>query len=188
MPNLAGEREKMLEAMLFASPESVPLEKLAEVLGCDIPLTRNLLDHMAETYRNQNAGILLQETNSNYRLYTNPKYAPEVRNLLRKKNRNNLNPAQMEALAIIAFKQPVTRGVIEKIRGVNSDRAVNKLVEYGMVVEKGRLDAPGRPLMFGTSEDFLLHYGLKNVDELLEMVRQEVPQDAETLQMSINND
>ena len=188
MPNLAGEREKMLEAMLFASPESVPLEKLAEVLGCDIPLTRNLLDHMAETYRNQNAGILLQETNSNYRLYTNPKYAPEVRNLLRKKNRNNLNPAQMEALAIIAFKQPVTRGVIEKIRGVNSDRAVNKLVEYGMVVEKGRLDAPGRPLMFGTSEDFLLHYGLKNVDELLEMVRQEVPQDAETLQMSIESE
>jgi len=188
MPGLTSEREKKLEAMLFASPESVSLDKLAEVLGCDIPLTRNLLDHMAETYKNQNAGILLQETNNSYRLYTNPAYAPEVKNLLRKKNRNNLNPAQMETLAVIAFKQPVTRGVIEKIRGVNSDRAVNKLVEYGMVTEKGRLDAPGRPLLFGTSEEFLLFYGLKNVEELLEMVQLEVPQDVETLQMSIENE
>jgi segregation and condensation protein B len=73
----------------------------------------------------------------------------------------------LETLAIIAFKQPVTKAVIENIRGVNSDHGVNRLVEYGLVEEKGRLDAPGRPILFGTSEEFLMFYGLKSVDELL---------------------
>ena len=98
MPGLITEREKILEAMLFASPESVPLEKLAEALGCDIPLTRNLLDRMTETYRNENAGILLQEVDGAYRLCTNPAYAAPVQQLLQKKTRGILNQSQMETL------------------------------------------------------------------------------------------
>jgi len=171
MPGLTTEREKILEAMLFASPESVPLAKLAEALGCDIPLTRSLLNRMSETYSEQNAGILLQEVDESYRLCTNPRYYPAVQRLLQKKTRRSLSQAQLETLASIAFKQPITRGAIEKIRGINSDHAVNKLVEFGLVTEVGRLDAPGRPILFGTSEEFLLFYGLKSVEELLDVIQ-----------------
>jgi len=175
MPGLTTEREKMLEAMLFASPESVPLEKLADALGCDIPLTRGLLEHMAEIYVRESSGILLQEVDGAYRLCTNPAYSTPVQRLLQKKAQTALNSSQLETLAIIAFRQPVTRGVIEQIRGVNSDRAVNRLLEYGMIEERGRLDGPGRPILFGTSEEFLLFYGLRSVEELLDSVTVELP-------------
>ena len=167
---LITEMEKMLEAMLFASPESVPLEKLAEALDCDIPMTRNLLERIAETYVKNASGIQLQEVDGAYRLCTNPVYYPAVQRLLQRKTRSVLSPATLETMAIIAFKQPVTKGVIEGIRGVNSDYSVNKLVECGLVTEMGRLDAPGRPILFGTSEEFLLYYGLKNVDELMALL------------------
>jgi len=167
MPSGLNEKENMLEAMLFASPESVPLERLAEALETDIPLTRNLLEHMAEIYRKNASGVQLQEVDGAYRLCTNPLYYPAVQRLLQKKPRAAFSQSILETLAIIVFKQPITRGAIEGIRGINSDYAVNKLVEYGLVTEVGRLDAPGRPLLFGTSEEFLIFYGLKNLDEIL---------------------
>jgi segregation and condensation protein B len=162
-----NEKEKMLEAMLFASPESVPLPKLAEALGCDIPVTRGLLAHMGEIYAKEQSGIQLHEAEDAFRLCTNPVYYPCVQRLLQLRPRRPLSQALLETLAVIAFKQPVTKGVVEEIRGVNSDHSVNKLAEYGLVEEKGRLDAPGRPILFGTSEEFLLHYGLKSIEELL---------------------
>ena len=167
MPGLTTEREKMLEAMLFASAESIPLAKLAEALGCDIPLTRNLLAKMSETYKNENAGIQLTEIEDHYLLCTNPAYYPAVQRLLQIKPRRALSQTLLETLAIIAFKQPVTKAVIEGIRGINCDHSVNKLMEHGLITEQGRLDAPGRPVLFGTSEEFLLFYGLKSVEELL---------------------
>ena len=167
MPGLTTERERMLEAMLFASPDSVPLGKLAEALGCDIPLTRNLLTRMGETYASQQSGIQLQELDGAYRLCTNPMYYPGVQRLLQHKARSVLTQASLETLAIITYKQPITRGAIEGIRGVNCDHAVNRLLAWGLIEEVGRLDAPGRPILFGTSEDFLLHYGLTSVEEIL---------------------
>ncbi|MCL1844148.1 MAG: SMC-Scp complex subunit ScpB [Defluviitaleaceae bacterium] len=167
MPGLTSEREKVLEAMLFAGGDSVPLAKLAEALGCDIPLTRNLLSRMAETYASENAGIHLREVDENYRLCTNPAYYPAIQRLLRIKPRRALSQTLLETLAVIAFKQPVTKAVIENIRGINSDHGVNKLLEYGLIEEKGRLDAPGRPILFGTSEEFLLFYGLRSVEEIV---------------------
>ena len=167
MPGLSIEREKILEAMLFASPESVPLRTLADALGCDVPLTRNLLQQMAETYTKENAGIQLAEADECYRLVTNPAYYAAVQRLIKIKPKRPLSQTLLETLAIIAFKQPVTKTVIEEIRGVNADHSVNKLVEYGLVMEMGRLEAPGRPILFGTSEEFLHFYGLKNVDELM---------------------
>lgn len=177
------QRENMLEAMLFASPESVPLEKLAEALGCDIPLTRNLLDRMQENYQKAASGIQLQELSGAYRLCTNPTYYPAVQRLLQKRPRSNLSQHVLETLAIIAFRQPITRGAIEDIRGVNSDRAVSKLLEYGLVQEAGRLDAPGRPILFTTSEEFLLFYGIKNVETLLEGLP--LPQKDDIIQMEL---
>ena len=167
MPVHSSDREKMLEAMLFASPGSVPLADLAAALGCDIPLTRNLLARMAEAYAGDQSGILLQEVDDTYRLCTNPIYYAGIERLLKLKPRRALTQTLLETLAIIAFKQPVTKAIIEDIRGVNADHAVNKLMEYGLITEKGRLDAPGRPILFATSDEFLLHYGLRNVQELL---------------------
>jgi segregation and condensation protein B len=167
MPGLKSEREKMLEAMLFASGESVPVNKLADALGADIPLTRSLLSHMADTYAKEGAGIQLREVGDNYCLCTNPHYFPAIQRLLKTKPRRALTQTVLETLAIIAFKQPVTKAVIENIRGVNCDHGVNKLLEYGLIEEKGRLDAPGKPILFGTSEEFLLFYGLRSVEDLV---------------------
>jgi len=167
MPTHSTDKEKMLEAMLFASPGSVPLASLAEALGCDIPLTRNLLSRMAEAYAKDQSGIQLQEIDDTYRLCTNPIYYASIERLLKLKPRRALSQTLLETLAIITYKQPVTKAIIEDIRGVNADHAVNKLMEYGLIMEKGRLDAPGRPILFGTSDEFLLYYGLKSVQELL---------------------
>ena len=167
MPGLTTEREKILEAMLFASAESIPLAKLAEALECDIPLTRNLLTRMSETYAKEKSGIQLMEVDDSYLLCTNPAYYPAVQRLLQIKPRRLLTQTLLETLAIIAFKQPVTKAVIEGIRGINCDHSVNKLMEHGLITEMGRLDAPGRPILFGTSEEFLLYYGLRSVEELI---------------------
>ena len=180
MPVHSTDKEKMLEAMLFASPESVPLAHLAEALGCDIPITRNLLSRMAEAYAQDQSGIQLQEIDETYRLCTNPIYYQCIERLLKLKPRRALTQTLLETLAIIAYKQPVTKAVIEDIRGVNADHAVNKLMEYGLITEKGRLEAPGRPILFGTSDEFLLYYGLRSVNELLaandkEMVQLTLP-------------
>ena len=167
MPGLTNEREKIIEAMLFASGESLHVSKIAEALECDIPLARILLENMADTYANENAGIQIRETDDCFRLCTNPNYYPAIQKLLHTKPRREVSQAMLEILAIVAFKQPVTRSVIENIRGINCDRGVNKLLEMGLICEKGRLDAPGRPILFGTSEEFLLFYGLRNVDDLI---------------------
>lgn len=166
MPGLRMKQEKILEALLFASGESVPVSRLAETLGCDIPTTRNLLLHMSESYEHENAGLRLLEVDDAFQLCTNPEYYDYVQKLLQRPLRKSLTQPLLETLSIVAYKQPVTKGVIEEIRGVNADHAVNKLLEYGLITEKGRLDAPGKPILFGTSEDFLRFYGLRNLDEL----------------------
>ena len=157
-----------MEAILFASGESVPLDKLAEIIGCDPAVTKNLLLKMAETYQNEASGIQLLETEESYRLCTNPDYYEYINRLMQLPPRKPLSQAMLETLSIIAYKQPVTKAVIEDIRGVNVDYAVNRLLECGLVIEKGRLDAPGRPILFGTSEEFLRFFGLRNLDELLQ--------------------
>ena len=169
MPGHISEREKIIEAMLFASGESVPITEIAEALGCDVPLTRNLLARMADTYKGDNAGIQLREAQDCFCLCTNPAYYPAISRLLKIKPRKALSKTVLETLAIIAFKQPVTKSVIEDIRGVNCDHGINKLLEFGLIKETGRLDAPGRPILFGTSEEFLLFYGLKSIDELIKV-------------------
>ena len=170
MPGLSNEREKILEAMLFASGESVPVAKLAQAISCDVPLTRNLLQKMSEAYEEEEAGIIMVQADDSFRLITNPKYYSALERLLNLKQRRPLSQSMLETLAIIAFKQPITKPVIESIRGVNSDHSVSKLVEFGLIEEKGRLDAPGRPMLFGTTEDFLVFYNLKNLDELASQV------------------
>jgi segregation and condensation protein B len=169
MPGFQMVQEKIMEAMLFASGESVPVARLAGALDIDIPAARSLLAHMAEIYAEEKAGLQLVEMDDSFQLCTNPLYHENIRALLRSAGKKPLTQSLLETLSIIAFKQPVTKNIIEEIRGVSADHAVNKLVEYGLVEEKGRLDAPGKPILFGTSEDFLRRYGFRNLAEFLQL-------------------
>ncbi|MCL2708799.1 MAG: SMC-Scp complex subunit ScpB [Defluviitaleaceae bacterium] len=161
-------QEKALEALLFASGESANIAKLADAIGCDIPMTRNLLANMADTYKTENAGIMLIEMDDSYQLCANPEYNEQIRKLLNTSQRKPITQPLLETLSIVAYKQPVTKNMIEDIRGVNADHAVNRLLEYGLIEERGRLDAPGKPILFATSENFLRFYGLRNLSELFE--------------------
>jgi segregation and condensation protein B len=159
-------QEKILEALLFASGESVHAARLAEAAGIDAPMARSLLSHMAESYAAESSGILLIEMDDSFQLCVNPAYNDSVRKLVQSSPKKSLTQPLLETLSIIAYRQPVTKNVIEEIRGVNADHAVNRLLEYGLVMERGRSDAPGRPILFGTTEDFLRFYGLRNLGEL----------------------
>ncbi len=155
-----------IEAILFAMGDSVELEKIAAALELSKEETRNVLKHMEEKYRQEDRGIRIIELENAYQLCTKSELYEYLIRVAKQPKKPVLTDVVMETLSIIAYKQPVTKLELEKIRGVKSDHAVNKLVEYGLVQEVGRLDAPGRPLLFGTTEEFLRHFGVQSLEEL----------------------
>ena len=160
------ENEKILEAMLFASGYAVPLSVLSMAIGLSVHETRHLLECMERSYEKEQRGFILIHVDNAYQLSTNPIYFDNIRRLIQTPQRKPLTQTLMETLSIIAYKQPVTKAQIEEIRGVNADHAVNKLMEYNLITEKGRLDSPGKPILFGTSEDFLRHFGFESIEQL----------------------
>ena len=160
------ENQNILEAMLFASGEAVPLSMLSMAIGMSVNETRSLLEEMESIYKKEQRGYTLIRVSDAYQLSTNPIYYEHIRRLVQTPRRKLLTQALMETLSIIAYKQPVTKAQIEEIRGVNADHAVNKLMEYNLIVEKGRLDAPGKPILFGTSDDFLRQFGIEDLNML----------------------
>ncbi|MDR2650148.1 MAG: SMC-Scp complex subunit ScpB [Clostridiales bacterium] len=160
------ENEKILEAMLFASGEAVPISMLSMAMGLTAPETRVLLENIERSYEKERRGFSLIRVNDAYQLSTNPIYYDHIRRLIQTPQRKLLTQTLMETLSIIAYKQPVTKAQIEEIRGVNADHAVNKLMEYNLISEKGRLDSPGKPILFGTSDDFLRYFGLESTEQL----------------------
>jgi segregation and condensation protein B len=170
MPKFNIKQAKILEALLFVSGESVPVRRLAEAAGCDVPAARSLLLEMAESYAAEGAGIRLIELDDSFQMCANPEYNENINRLLQRVPKKPLTQALLETLSIVVYKQPVTKNMIEEIRGVNADHAVNKLLEYGLIEERGRLEAPGRPILFGTSEGFLRYYGVKNIDEFYGLI------------------
>lgn len=160
------ETEGALEAILFAMGDAVELDKLAKAVGHDKETTRRVLTHMMDSYREENRGIQLVELEDSFQLCTKKEYYEYLIQVAKQPKKLTLSDAVMETLSIIAYKQPITKGEIEKIRGVKSDHAVNRLVEYNLVMELGRLDAPGKPILFGTTEEFLRNFGVKSLEEL----------------------
>ncbi|MCI8326678.1 MAG: SMC-Scp complex subunit ScpB [Lachnospiraceae bacterium] len=156
----------ILESILFAMGTSVELGKLAEVLELSQDETRELLEQMKECYEREDRGIALTELNGSYQLCTKPEMYEYLIRIAKQPKQYVLTDVLLETLSIIAYKQPITKAEIEKIRGVSCSHAVSKLVEYNLVCELGRLDAPGRPLLFGTTEDFLRAFGVSSIDEL----------------------
>lgn len=158
--------EAAIEAVLFAMGESVELNKIANAIGQDEETTRELLRHMMEKYEEEDRGIRILELEHSFQLCTKPELYECLIRVAKQPKRHVLTDILLETLSIIAYKQPVTKIEIDKIRGVKSDHAVNKLVEYNLVKEVGRLDAPGRPLLFGTTEDFLRRFSVQSLEDL----------------------
>ena len=168
-PEIQMEIEKLqsaVEAILFTMGDSVELSKIAAAIGHDEETTRKLIHNMMDRYNEEERGVRIIELEDSYQLCTKKEMYEYLIRVARQPRRYALTDVLLETLSIIAYRQPVTRLEVEKIRGVKSDHAVNKLIEYGLVEETGRLDAPGRPLLFGTTEEFLRRFGLQSLDEL----------------------
>ena len=155
-----------LEAVLFTIGDSVEVGKLAEVIGEDVRTTKKLLARLQERYEKEDSGIMLSVLENANQLCSKPAYYESLIKVVKAPRKYILTDALLETLSIIAYKQPITRIEIEKIRGVKCDHAVNKLIEYNLICEAGRLDAPGRPILFATTEEFLRYFGIESLEEL----------------------
>lgn len=163
-----------IEAMLFAAGDPVEPVKLAEVLDIDVENVIKMLGHLEAMYDENNSGLRLIHIDGKYQLCTREEYSDEVRGLLEIKKNTPLSQAAFEVLAIVAYNKTVTRSFIEQIRGVDCSGSLSNLIQKGLVEEKGRLDLPGRPLVYGTTDRFLRCFSLNSLDDLPDL-----PDDAE---------
>lgn len=160
----SGALRDRLEAVLFASPAPASAEQLAEALGAAPGAVKAALDQLAAEYAHR--GLRLQLHQGRAQLTTAPEYAADIQRFLQLDSRSRLSRAALEVLAIIGYKQPVTRPEIDSIRGVNSDTALKTLLRHGLIEESGRSRGPGRPILYATGTEFLQHFGLGSLDEL----------------------
>jgi segregation and condensation protein B len=156
----------VIESLLFVSGEPVGLSEISRIIGCSHEFTKNILDEMFERYRNTDRGIRLISHEGSYSFATKPENSMFVEELLGLNARQSLSQAALETLSIVAYRQPVTRVIVDEIRGVKSERAIASLLEKGIIKECGRLEAPGRPILYSTSEEFLKYFGLESLKEL----------------------
>ncbi|MCR5543337.1 MAG: SMC-Scp complex subunit ScpB [Eubacterium sp.] len=160
-----------IEAVLFAIGSAVEESKLIEALSSEEKqITKNELkqhiEELEEIYDSEDRGIRIIELDGKYQLCTKNEYYDILAKIVNMPKKHVLTDVLLETLSIVAYKQPVTRAEIEKIRGVSCSHAVNRLVEYNLVCEVGRLDAPGHPILFGTTDDFLRSFGISSMDDL----------------------
>ena len=162
-----------LEAMLFASGDPIEATKLAEVLEIDLETVERMLGHLGGMYDERESGLMLIKIDNKYQLCTREAHSEEVRKLLEIKKNTPLSNAAFEVLAIIAYNKTVTRAFIEQIRGVDCSGPISSLVQKGLIEEKGRLDLPGRPLIYGTTDRFLRCFSLNSLEDLPDLPRTE---------------
>lgn len=155
-----------IEAVLFTMGGAVELKLLAAAVELEPEETKELVEELAAEYDGNMRGMKVIELDGSYQMCTRKEYYEALIRVASQPKRHVLSDVVLETLSIIAYKQPITRTEIEQIRGVKSDHAVNKLVEYGLIEEAGRLNAPGRPILFRTTETFLRNFGLPTLEEL----------------------
>lgn len=158
--------EAIVEALLFTMGEAVELDSLAKCVNHDKDTVRKIVYNMMAKYDNEDRGIQIVELEDSFQMCSKPGMYEAIIKLINVPKKNVLTEVLLETLSIIAYKQPVTKTEIEAIRGVSCDHSVNKLIEYNLVCELGRMDAPGRPILFGTSHEFLRHFGLESLEGL----------------------
>ncbi|HIJ60816.1 MAG TPA: SMC-Scp complex subunit ScpB [Nitrospirae bacterium] len=156
----------LIEAILFASAEPITIKDIQKVIDINESIIVNAINQLIDEYSNRSSAINIIEIAGGYQMSTKPEYAQWIRKHKRNTQSNKLSQASLETLAIIAYKQPLTKLEIDNIRGVNSDGAVKNLVDRGLIKIVGKKEAPGRPFLYGTTRDFLHYFGLKNLTEL----------------------
>lgn len=161
-----AQMEATIEAVLFTMGESVETAKLAVAIEQDVDTTRKIVRNLSDKYQAEDRGIKIIELEDSFQMCTKAECYEGLIKVATAPKRHVLTDAVLETLSIIAYKQPVTRIELEQIRGVKCDYSVNKLIEYNLVTELGRLDAPGKPILFGTTEEFLRTFGLSSVEDL----------------------
>lgn len=161
--------EAAIEALLFTMGDAVDTSSIARAIEQDRQTTLRLLEGLRLRYKEEDRGIMLLELEDSWQLCTKKDYYPVLIRLASQPKKAVLTDVMLETLSIIAYRQPVTKADIEKIRGVKSDHAVNRLIEYELVTELGRLDAPGRPILLGTTQEFLRRFGVSSLEELPEI-------------------
>jgi len=168
IPDPQGPRllEPQLEALLFVAQEPLPLKRLAEIVGAEPAVVREALGRLAETFSGRARGVHLVEIAGGWRLLTNPECADAVAGLKERREKDRLSGAALETLAIIAYKQPVSRAEIERIRGVGVGPVLRHLMEMDLVRVAGREEGLGRALLYGTTHSFLDRFGLKSPKDL----------------------
>ena len=158
--------EAQIEAILFTMGESVEITKITKALELKPGEVKKIVKSMQEKMNDSSRGTKIIELDGAYQMCTKPEMYEALIRVAKQPRKQVLTDVLMETLSIIAYKQPITKSEIERIRGVKSDFAVNKLVEYELVQEVGRMDTPGRPLLFGTTEEFLRRFGVESADSL----------------------
>lgn len=166
------------EAILFAAGEPVEIEKFSEIFEIDNETVESIMDMLSDRLDESGSAIKLVRLDFCYQLCTRKEYAENIRSVLDLRRKAPLSQAALEVLAVIAYNQPVTKAYIEQVRGVDCSGVVSTLVEKGLLEEKGRLELPGRPLLYGTTANFLRCFGLKNLDELPDVPSDETVEDA----------
>lgn len=155
-----------VEAILFASGDPVSLDKIAEALGLTLPETMEILHQLMEEYNQPDRGIQIKVLDGEYQMCSNKVFSKEVRHVLELRRNTPLSPAALEVLAVIAYNQPVTKAFLEQVRGVDCSGVVGSLMTKGLIEERGRLELPGRPLLYGTTQNFLRCMGIQSLEEL----------------------
>lgn len=163
------ELECKAEAVLFGAGESVSIGELAAALEISIPAARELAEHLKARYDEEKRGVKIIVLGDAFQMCTREEYADCVRKVTEPKRRRGLSASALETLSVIAYNQPITKSRVEQIRGVDSSYSLLKLAERGLIDEVGRLDAPGRPILYGTTEEFLRCFGLSSLDALPEV-------------------
>ena len=160
--------EGAIEAILYAAGYPVKYSKIAEVLGLDEKNTKSIIEHMSDEYNGAKSkkGLNLLMFDETCQFCTKEQYAPYIREALGIKRGGNLSASSMEVLAVVAYNQPVTRSFVDQVRGVDSSYAVNSLIDKNLIEACGRLDAPGRPMLYVTTEKFLRVFGINSLSEL----------------------
>jgi len=161
-----GNLQGRIEAILFVAGDAVPVKDLAKALRMEEKELRQALEALRDTYDYEQRGFALKLFGEKVQLATRPLYAEDVVRLLQPVQQQSLSQAAMETLAVVAYKQPVTRAEVEQIRGVKCDYSLQSLMTKGLIQEVGRKDTVGRPILFGTTDEFLSHFGLRDLEDL----------------------
>lgn len=158
--------EAAIEAILFISGEAISLSKLSYAIEKDLKTTKIIIDKLIQQYNSENRGIQIIKINNAYQMCTNHQYFKFIQRICNYSQKPKLSQALIETLAIIAYKQPITKSQIEQIRGVNAEHAVNKLAERNLIKEVGKMDTQGKPTLFGTTDEFLKYFGFSSLSKL----------------------